>query len=497
VGGVCQGGSSCSDWTKNGDESDVDCGGSCNPCPFGKACNAGSDCVSTICESGKCGSPSSCSDNEKNNKETDLDCGGGDCPGCANGKNCIEHPDCLSMNCAYGICETPSCEDGSLNQNKTDVDCGGSCPPCEDGRSCKIPDDCAGGGCESAVCCTVNECGVCGAAPEEICNGVDDDCDQMTDEAADIGKGEACPKQQGVCEGAVHVCAGEDGWVCDDGVYAAWAFNYEAEEKTCDEADNDCDGLTDEPPECCEPDCEGKQCGNGGCVGQPDACGTCPEGQNCNAQGQCAAGPCIPDCNGKVCGNGGCPDQPNACGTCPDGETCNAAGTECVAMGDCGPAGPDSCMDLCGGQSINCFCDDMCVEYGDCCEDYEACGCGGPCVPDCTDKECGNDGCDGSCGTCTGDKVCDASGKCVTGGELKCDQLNMPEPSPCTEPPASCKCVGCVSDGQCTMEDDCVCAECVADAYCGDPSNCQDDGFCSPYNEGCICTDCAKHPECL
>jgi hypothetical protein len=40
------------------------------------------------------------------------------------------------------------------------------------------------------------------------------------------------------------------------------------------------------------------------------------------------------------------------------------------------------------------------------------------CTPDCYDRECGQDGCDGFCGTCTDDKSCDVmSGRCVGGTE--------------------------------------------------------------------------------
>jgi len=37
---------SCSDGVKNNDETDVDCGGSCNPCEDGKACETDDDCIS-------------------------------------------------------------------------------------------------------------------------------------------------------------------------------------------------------------------------------------------------------------------------------------------------------------------------------------------------------------------------------------------------------------------------------------------------------------------
>jgi hypothetical protein len=40
------------------------------------------------------------------------------------------------------------------------------------------------------------------------------------------------------------------------------------------------------------------------------------------------------------------------------------------------------------------------------------------CTPDCYDRDCGQDGCDGFCGTCSGDKSCDVmSGRCVGGTE--------------------------------------------------------------------------------
>ncbi len=45
----------CSDAFKNGDESDVDCGGSCKAkCATAKRCNVASDCKSRICGNGTC-----------------------------------------------------------------------------------------------------------------------------------------------------------------------------------------------------------------------------------------------------------------------------------------------------------------------------------------------------------------------------------------------------------------------------------------------------------
>jgi hypothetical protein len=45
---------SCSDGMHNGDETDVDCGGSCSPCGTGQACIDPADCESTLCEGGAC-----------------------------------------------------------------------------------------------------------------------------------------------------------------------------------------------------------------------------------------------------------------------------------------------------------------------------------------------------------------------------------------------------------------------------------------------------------
>ena len=42
----------------NNNESDVDCGGPCDPCINGKKCRDNSDCQSNLCEQGICKAPS-------------------------------------------------------------------------------------------------------------------------------------------------------------------------------------------------------------------------------------------------------------------------------------------------------------------------------------------------------------------------------------------------------------------------------------------------------
>ncbi len=79
----------CTDGIKNGDETGIDCGGSCAPCTVAPTCN----------------------DGIKNGDETGIDCGGSCEP-------CIV---------------ASTCTDGIKNGNETGIDCGGSCAPCDNG----------------------------------------------------------------------------------------------------------------------------------------------------------------------------------------------------------------------------------------------------------------------------------------------------------------------------------------------------------------------------
>ena len=50
----------CDDQLKSGSETDVDCGGSCDPCGLGLACEVGLDCQSSFCDAGTCALATSC-----------------------------------------------------------------------------------------------------------------------------------------------------------------------------------------------------------------------------------------------------------------------------------------------------------------------------------------------------------------------------------------------------------------------------------------------------
>jgi hypothetical protein len=144
---VCQA-AVCGDGVKNGDETDLDCGGSCGAtCAAGRACAAVFDCASGVCDPAlhACKAPS-CADHVRNGDETDLDCGGACGATCAEGKACGKAGDCVTNACDAGthVCVVgSSCSDGVQNGDETDTDCGGSCgATCGYGQRCVSDWDC-------------------------------------------------------------------------------------------------------------------------------------------------------------------------------------------------------------------------------------------------------------------------------------------------------------------------------------------------------------------
>jgi hypothetical protein len=145
--------SSCTDRMQDGDESDVDCGGSCPPCLANKMCVRNSDCASMSCDPAThvCTSLQ-CSNNMQDGNETDVDCGGGVCMACAAGKHCKMGSDCVAAMCSPGkVCIT-TCQDGVKDGSETDVDCGGTCPACAVDKACLVSADCTTGSCMSKFC---------------------------------------------------------------------------------------------------------------------------------------------------------------------------------------------------------------------------------------------------------------------------------------------------------------------------------------------------------
>jgi hypothetical protein len=98
----------CRDRVRGGDETDVDCGGSCQPCAAMKQCGRAEDCQSRACDAGTCRA-ASCSDGVRDGYESDIDCGGS-CATCATGLACAADRDCASANCSNGIASLGTCQ---------------------------------------------------------------------------------------------------------------------------------------------------------------------------------------------------------------------------------------------------------------------------------------------------------------------------------------------------------------------------------------------------
>jgi hypothetical protein len=177
--GVCAA-PTATDGVKNGTETDTDCGGPAAPkCEILKSCDAGADCTSGVCKDvgkGKQCQPPAPDDGVKNGDETDVDCGGAKAPKCVDGKACTARNDCVNDVCSGGKCQPAICTDMAKNGTETDVDCGGaSCPRCADLKGCKVADDCKSGVCKDAGG-GVLECAV-PTSTDGVKNGTESDTD--------------------------------------------------------------------------------------------------------------------------------------------------------------------------------------------------------------------------------------------------------------------------------------------------------------------------------
>ncbi len=85
-------------------ETGIDCGGQClttqnKKCPLGQGCTNNNECTSGYCNPLKVCSIPSCTDTFKNGDESGVDCGGSCVNKCVNNVSCIKNSDCVSMYC--------------------------------------------------------------------------------------------------------------------------------------------------------------------------------------------------------------------------------------------------------------------------------------------------------------------------------------------------------------------------------------------------------------
>ncbi|MBN2191506.1 MAG: hypothetical protein JW751_01715 [Polyangiaceae bacterium] len=322
----------CTDDVRNGDESGVDCGGSCDPCPDGEPCNSDADCTSRSCGTDDRCAAAACDDERQNGNETGPDCGGPDCRAtskCPNNVGCAVDSDCQSGYCDGTVCADPGCTDRTLNGHETDLDCGGEdCRvsyPCADGKQCVIAADCRSGVCDDTEC-------LAPTCSDGVLNGEETDKDCGGAACRALATPKLCADSKHCDEGAdcqSGVCGGDGTCTppsCSDGVLNGLETGTDcggslcrSQGKLCDEGlpcqiDGDCNSLICNPYDICtEPSCEdGKQnqgetaidCGGPICTGLGY---TCDDGLACEDSVDCTNGYCRPDvrlCSTPTCSDG-------------------------------------------------------------------------------------------------------------------------------------------------------------------------------------------------
>jgi hypothetical protein len=239
----------CTDGVKDGNETDVDCGGSCAPCAFGGVCLIATDCVSGVCgPMRRC--LGSCTDGVKDGHETDVDCGFTCNVGCGTGQGCVTNNDCAGNLCVGAICQATTCTDGLRSMGETDVDCGGAvCRACAAGQRCRTGSDCFNGQCGSQMTCTntVTGCSIDGI---------------LDNDETDLDCGGSCP----ACAIGLRCLVNTDcqkPHICLGGVCVASACNDGVQDGT--ETDVDCGGT----------------------------CPACASGAGCQTDLDCTSGSCV------------------------------------------------------------------------------------------------------------------------------------------------------------------------------------------------------------
>lgn len=294
----------CTAGLKNGAELLVDCGGGqCPGCAAGTACAVPGDCESGVCDAELCAA-ATCADSVENQDETDADCGGS-CEPCEAGRACLTDANCQSGVCSAGLCAAATCTDGVENQDETALDCGGSCEPCETGLGCLDAADCVSRVCGALgcapgalLCCQAPSC------DDDVANGTEPfvDCGDATCGGCPVGN--ACASSQqcatGLCQGGRCAVAP----TCTDNIVNGLETGIDCGGPTCPR----CRDLLacNVPADCvnnnCDPTGTCISCGdatrNGtetdvDCGGADPACQRCAAGQACGSNGDCATGFCL------------------------------------------------------------------------------------------------------------------------------------------------------------------------------------------------------------
>lgn len=263
----------------------------------------------------------------------------------SNGEHCNSGNECHSEYCdVSGHCADCIAETNTAFCSRLGKTCGSvtALDNCGTSRTVNPCGTCtAGQTCISGVCTT--SC----TPTTEVCDGIDNDCDQSIDETFS-NKGQSCSVGQGICQRTgTYVCKGDK-----TATECSVTPGNPSIEVCANGLDDDCDSSVDEG-------CEG-YCTNNAQCNDGNAC----TNDVCN-QNQCEhpAITCVDDgnpCTSELCDpTGGCIHPPLQSGTscsnglfCDGAETCNGAGVcslgTTVVCNDQNPCTTDSCSN---GQS--------------------------------------------------------------------------------------------------------------------------------------------------
>ena len=426
-----------------------------------------------------------------------------------------------------------------------DVDNCGCNGPCGDGMLC-LDGECApicgnlicqpemGEDCETCP----EDCSTC---PPECGNGVIEGFEECDD--GDLVDNGGCSSK---CKSEVLVCGNlvveaDNDEECDDGN----AVSGDGCSETCEWEDGYCGNMVCEKifgETCsnCEEDCGSCEwdCGDGTCEGG-ETCLSCSEDCACTNGAVCFEAECCePLCDGVECGDDGCGAL---CGTCSDVESCvdgacYPASEDCDEILDClaGCEGAAVCLQACVEAAstpaksaylalkacLDAHCegpvDDACFDaevVDHCKSQYLECT---ACTPDCDGIQCGLDStCGVSCGTCVGEASCE-QGVCVPPPAV-CGDGECEPGEGCADCPDDCG--ECCGDGLCADDEDCescpvdcgicpiecgddvcdpteTCTSCAADCACADGEICED-GLCAAAGDIGDACPCSEGLECL
>ncbi len=325
-------------------------------CEKDSDCNSGLICRDNICQEpkqGDCNPP--CQEGQT--------CFEGTCvtivnPDDKDGDGSPDTEDCDDLNPgiypgAYEYC------DGADN------DCDGlideDCTPCPDGAvqdcgtdlgECTIgTQTCSNGAWET--------CSGVGPSPE-ACDGKDNDCDGEIDEICPCSPGDqfACSVNQGICTEGVQTC--------DNGMWTACTGQLPQTE-ICDGLDNDCDGLTDEGFNIGYPCTGTGECGDGlvECIPEADfdaQCDSMPGGTN-DASSPEACDNLDNDCDGLTDEEMEADSAENSCVLAQDLGGLPDDGSRIVVVGNLWPEGDEDWYKVTATDDVNEDLEDNCDRF--------------------------------------------------------------------------------------------------------------------------------------